>query len=203
MIKARLTALNASAATINPPFGSRAKAATAASMSASFCTGAAAISVPRIAGSGSELAQEDLVKGCGLRIKHESCPPDIRRHLPEHFQPLSYQFEIDQGEAGDVTARTRQACDEALTDRIVGMAMTIGIVAVACLGPQQPACRWPRLHRAGLQELCHTTVDTGGVAGGGKSVNDVNVAAFDPVERRKSLLKGRDARPSFWIILRD
>jgi hypothetical protein len=46
-------------------------------------------------------------------------------------------------------------------------------------------------------------LDASSVAGGGKSVNDANVATFDPVERRKSLLKGRNARPSFWIILRD
>jgi hypothetical protein len=47
------------------------------------------------------------------------------------------------------------------------------------------------------------TLNAIGVSGGGKTVSDANIAAFDPVERRKSLLKGGNARPSFWIILRD
>ena len=43
-----------------PSVGSRAKAATAASMSASFCTGAAAISVPRIAGAATNWRRKTL-----------------------------------------------------------------------------------------------------------------------------------------------
>jgi len=42
-----------------------------------------------------------------------------------------------------------------------------------------------------------------GVAGGGKTVNDADIATFNPVERRQPLLKGPDARLTFRIVLCD
>src|SRR5262249_32596723 len=47
------------------------------------------------------------------------------------------------------------------------------------------------------------SLDASGLAGSGKPVNDLNIATFDPVERRQPLLKGRNARLSFRIILCD
>ena len=47
------------------------------------------------------------------------------------------------------------------------------------------------------------SLDASGLAGSGKSVNDANIATFDPVERRQPLLKGRNARLSFRIVLCD
>src|SRR5262245_17101425 len=66
----------------------------------------------------SELAQEDRVIRRSLRVEDECHPPYSGRDLLEHLHPFPDHAEVDECEAGNVPARTREALDKALSDRI-------------------------------------------------------------------------------------
>ena len=97
------------------------------------------------------------------------------------------------GEAGDVAARTRQARDDALSDRIVEQAKTIGNGAGRLLegrdhrraaGDDEVGRRRRQLRDIGL--------NASDVAAG-KSMLDLDVAALHPSQRLELLPKGGDA----------
>src|SRR5262244_2006516 len=53
-----------------------------------------------------------------FRVVKKSDPGDARRQFLEKLEPLSSERELKRGEARDIAARPRQACNEALADRI-------------------------------------------------------------------------------------
>jgi hypothetical protein len=83
--------------------------------------------------------------GGTLNITHEGARGRIRRihqdsdagkpgkDLPEQFEVLAAEFHGKTGRPGDVIARAGEALDEPKPDRIVHVAMTIGIVEVTRL----------------------------------------------------------------------
>src|SRR5262245_3784806 len=117
MIKWRRVLMNASGATIRPPLRSRANAVIAASISASLCTGDAESSTASDAGP--KLTQEDRIIRRGVGIEQKRHASDAGGNLLEHLQPFPYHRKVDEREAGDVAAGTRQSHHETLSDRIV------------------------------------------------------------------------------------
>jgi hypothetical protein len=115
------------------------------------------------------------------------------RHLLEQLQPLPHHGELDEGEAGDVATWTRQACDEALTERIVDHSddNRDGAGRLFQRGNNRRAMSNDQVRRR-LHQLRRVSLDTGGAAAG-KSIVDPDIAALPPSKRRKLLPKGRGA----------
>src|SRR5262249_44210818 len=67
---------------------------------------------------GFEGIQEIFGKRRGCRVEQEGRPSDARSNFLKQLQPLAGDCRFQGGETGDVAARSRQACDEAATDRI-------------------------------------------------------------------------------------
>src|SRR5215467_2430372 len=61
---------------------------------------------------GFRCTQEVIIKGRGLGVDHESGALKTRRDLLEHRKPLAAYARLEQHQAGDITARPRQARDE-------------------------------------------------------------------------------------------
>ena len=57
------------------------------------------------------------VAGIG-RSREQRDARERRQHLFEKFQPLAREIGKNGGQSGDVTARSRQACDHSRLDRI-------------------------------------------------------------------------------------
>src|SRR5215831_1943378 len=68
---------------------------------------------------GLERAQEDIIMGGSIWVKHECGARNAGGRLFEYFQPLPHHLEIDECEACNVPARMRQARNETLIDGIV------------------------------------------------------------------------------------
>src|SRR6516165_1659429 len=102
--------------TIKPPFGSRVKSSMARSTSAAWRTPAGVAFTPEDVQS-RDRAQESGQRGM-LGERDEEDTARLRRHVLERLQPFSRERQFEMGEAGDISARTRQACHDAKVDWI-------------------------------------------------------------------------------------
>ena len=149
----------------------------------------------------SKLMQENGVIGRGLWIEHEHHPPDARGDLLKHLQPFPDQGKFDECETGDVSARTPQAGDEALSERIIDHRKDDRDSAGRLF-----QCRkdWRTAGdnevRGRIHEFRRVSLHLGEITGG-KPMLDLNIAVLHPSERLKSLPKRRDAGLYFWIGL--
>ena len=122
---------NALAVTIRPPFGARANAVTARSISPASRTLIGLTSIP------NDGATDWMTANWPIPAVYGGIPKDrrsrhARRDLFEQFQPFPAQAVFELHKAGGVAARPRQAIDEAGADRIGDTTNTIGTVRVAC-----------------------------------------------------------------------
>src|SRR5262245_60548654 len=187
--------MNGSGGTIRLPPGCRAKAVAAASISASSRTGVAVTSA-----ASDDAAAPGLI-GCRLRIEYECRPPHVRGDLLEHLQPFPDQGEVDEGEAGDVAARTRHAADEALSDWIVDHTEDNRDGAGRLFqGGKDRRAGGDNEVRCGVNQFCRVSLHSGKIASG-KAMLDLNVAVLRPSERLECLPKCSDAPLYFRIVL--
>src|SRR5262245_42913395 len=193
--------MNGSDAAISPPSAARARVVTAASISLSLRTGAAVSSTASVAGIRSKLTQKAGVVWRGLRIKQDSCPPDVGRNLFEYLQPLSHHGVVDEREAGNVAARTREACDETLTNWIGDDGEDDRDGAGRLLKSRSD--RRGKTDEYLRRQAHHFFRPSPSKGAAGEAVVDLNGAAFRPSERLKSMPKGLDAGVCFWIILHE
>src|SRR6516225_4151754 len=136
-------------------------------------------------------------KMAGLRIEQKHHPPDAGSDLLEHLHPLPDERKVDEREAGDVPARTRQASDK------VDWIIDPGENNRDCAG-RLFQCR--NDHRAAggnevrrrTRHLRRLSLHLGEITAG-KPMLNFNVALLRPSERRKPLLKRCDADLCFWI----
>src|SRR5262249_44278474 len=100
--------------------------------------------------------------------------------------------ELDVSEAGDVPAGLRQACDEALTDRVVDHGKNDRDAAGRLLEfpDDRRGVGEDQVGRRDYQ-LRHICLDASTVAAS-KTIVDLDVAPLDPTECLKSLLKCPD-----------
>ena len=103
--------------TIRPPFGARANAVTARSISPASRTSTGLISTP------NDGATDCIAANWPIPAGHGGIPKDrrsrhARRDLLEQLQPFRAHAVFELSEAGRVAARPRQALDEAGADRI-------------------------------------------------------------------------------------
>src|SRR5262249_22723325 len=106
---------NGAAVTTNPPFASRAKAATAGSMAAASCRPTALNYTERRRRlDGGELTDASGNGGIPKtrRARH------ARRDFLEQFEPFRADSVFEGGEPGGIAARPRQATDQARADRV-------------------------------------------------------------------------------------
>src|SRR5258705_13092401 len=148
-----------------------------------------------------EFVQECRVKRRSVGIDHERYMSDPGGNFLNHLQPFPDQWEVDEGEAGDVAARPRQAGHETLSDRIVDEVEYDRDGAgrlFQCCGDWRPAsddeagCRMHQLRRVGS--------DSAKVSAG-ISVLNSNIAVLGPPERLEPLPKRNDAGQHFGIVL--
>src|SRR5215471_11421408 len=165
MINRRRVLINTSDAAIRPAPGSRAKSVTAASISASLCTGDA----------------------------ESSTACDAGGNLLEYLQPFPDQGKIDEGEAGDIAAGTRQGGHETLSYWIVDDAKhdRDGVGRLFQCGNNWRAaadddvrCRTHHLRRVGFDSAQIST---------GISMLDLDIAVLGPAEGLEPLAKRNDA----------
>ena len=105
------------AVTIRPPFGARAKAATARSISATSRMSIGLTSTPTD-GATAWITRELADPGGRSRDPKDGHPRHAGRDLLEQLKPFSGHAVFERDEPGDVAARPREALDEAGADRI-------------------------------------------------------------------------------------
>jgi hypothetical protein len=116
--------------TINPPFGVRAKASIAAVISAGLLAGAGTTSTPIGCADHADSALIGVPGGM-IRVLQHGHPRHGGHHLLQHLKPFAGKGMLEDGEAGDVAARTREAGHEAVADRIGDHREHDGVVLVS------------------------------------------------------------------------
>jgi hypothetical protein len=107
---------NAVDVTIRPPFGTRAKAVMARSISGASRRLTALTSTPS---EGDGLDDGELAdSGCYGGVSNDGRTRHARRDLLEHLQPLAAQTVFELEKTGRVAARPRQALDKTGADRV-------------------------------------------------------------------------------------
>src|SRR5262249_10685079 len=147
-----------------------------------------------------ERTQVDIVMGGCVGVEHEYGAGNAGGGLCKHLQPLPHHLEIDEREAGDVSARMRQARNEALIDGIVDRRHYDR--NGTCRLPQRPDHR-SRLTDYHFGRQRHQFCCMGSYAGGvgtTKTYLDLDVAAVCPSQFLKSLFKRRHSRLSIPIV---
>ena len=112
-----MTLRRAPAVTIRPPFGERAKAATARSISPASRTLIGLTSTLSDGATAWMTANWPIPEGCA-GSRRTATRVTLGRDLFEQFQPFPARCRIRMHEPGGIAARPRQAVDEAGADRI-------------------------------------------------------------------------------------
>ena len=139
--------------------------------------------------------------GCNLWMEHEPHPPDVGGDLLEHLQPFPDHGKIEECEAGDVTARTCHADNQALADWIDDHVEDNRDAAGRLFQRHNDLCATADNEvRCRTHQFRRVWLDLGEVAGR-KSMLDLKVAVFHPSKSFKCLPKCRDAGLHFRIVL--
>src|SRR5665647_793929 len=102
---------------MRPPFGSRANAVRALSMSAALRTPAAVTVIPnKVAAASAECRNATLAVTFG--VHDDRSATHLRRNLLEDLQPFSADGGFKILKPGDVSIRTRQARNKTTGDRV-------------------------------------------------------------------------------------
>ncbi len=136
-----------------------------------------------------------------IGVLQYSHPRNARHDLLEHLQPFPGERVLEDSEAGDVAARTREACNKAVGDRIsdqrehdrhgLGHAMQRPQNGRACCHDHV------RIERG---EFGGGGAGFFGSVGGGEADIDLDVAAFRPAEPAHGIAKGRTALLACGIV---
>src|SRR5262249_27460427 len=143
------------------------------------------------------------VIGRGFRIENCGDPSSAGRNLFEHFDPFGAERKLKYRESGNVSARTRQACDQALTkrvgdreehDRYGACRLQEAFGRRGGMGDQHIGLQADQLFRKCLNSVCIGVAPT---------IINSNIAAILPAELLKALLKKGDARTDIGIAFGD
>src|SRR5262249_54994048 len=200
MMSLRLPNVTACGATLRPPSGSEANAATACSTSLASRTARAASFIPSDGAAASAAWKKPHI-GSGVRIEHESDSSGAGRNLFEQLDPFAPDRILEIGKAGDVLAGTCQTGRKAAADRVADEREYDRYGLRFLLDDSR------HLIRAGQHDVGHCGDQLSckgaslvGIAAG-PTIVDLDIASFDPAQALQAVRQRSDIGLSLRIAL--